>query len=770
MKGREKMREEISLSGDDWRIFHLPPGEGQKAGVYKDNFWGAFGWLRADVPGDVHSVLIKRKIIEDPYIGLNNEKCRWVGEKEWWYKKSIDVPEEWRKAGRAIRLIFEGVDYDAEFWANGERLGRHAGMFSPIVFDVTALARSGQLRLAVCISPPPRNRQDIGGRKCNLGYGIDYSPNMPVMGIWKDVRMVCTGVVYIKDVFAVSRIRNGDATVKLEIEATNGGSEQKEITCEISMTGKNFSGPTVRKTIKEKIKPGRNIVTTELFIPGAQLWWPWDRGRQNLYRLEVAIRSGAEEQDRIIKTIGIREIKLLKNTGMSDDGFPFTFCVNGRKEYIRGANWTNINLLPGNMKAERYGKLLTMAKEANINFLRIHGWHIIEKEEFYNLCNELGILVWQEFMFCNMNYPQDCKYLKKVEEECVQAVKTVRNHPALAMWGAGNEYRYEPNKKLVDTLRKICEKHDPARYFAPPSDTDRYALYLDKSFRYRCSGPIINEAKLINEGKYKGDLHSWAFWFLLWPIAGFSRDECFFASEFGIQAVPDLESLKKFIPKDELWPPGYSWEYHSADISKLVYYAYYIKSGIYDKEIKLEEAFENLEEFICYSQKAQAEALKCAIEHYRCRKYRNSGAIFWSFNEPWPTIAWSVVDWYLKPKQAYQAVREAYALLLVALRHNEKEWRRGETFDGEVWIVNDHVQRFSDCALEIKILGNGKNILERKIIKIEKVNEDSAEKVFVCKWPIPGKLKGKFSILLSLQDSTNSTIASNEYLFRTGGK
>ena len=249
----------------------------------------------------------------------------------------------------------------------------------------------------------------------------------------------------------------------------------------------------------------------------------------------------------------------------------------------------------------------------------------------------------------------------------------------------------------------------------------------------------------------------------------YKKDTSLFTSEFGIQAVPDIDSLKEFIPEDELWPPGYSWEYHFAELSKIAYYAYYIKSGVYTTDVKPEEAFESLDEFIDCSQGAQAEVLKFGIEHFRCRKWRNSGSIFWCFNEPWPSVICSIVDWYLRPKKAYYAVRNAYSPVLVSLQHNKKEWKRGEKFKVGVWIVNDYLRAFEDCSLEIRIVDNKANLLEEESIGVKRIEEDSAKKVLNLDWTIPRKIQGTFKTLLTLRNSEALVIARNEYEFRIQG-
>ncbi|MBI4243554.1 MAG: hypothetical protein HY606_05645 [Planctomycetes bacterium] len=778
------MRKEILLSDDNWGLKYFDSGEGKKSGVYRIDFWPplspvadentwpyGLGWLPTTVPGDVHSTLRRLKVIPDPYFGLDNEKCKWVSDKEWWYRKILFIPPEWQKEGKVFRLVFEGVDYSADFWVNGKYLGHHEGMFSPIVFNITDIINMFKIHgwqiirkknscntndtkvinITVCISPPPKDRREIGGKKCNLGYAVDYAPHLLTIGIWKDVHIISTGEVYIEDIFVTSKFKNGKATVRIQIESCNSSKRVKETVYEIKIKGKNFHSHVYKNRLKIRLKPGRRSITMEIEIPDARLWWPWDRGEQNLYELDVKIISDREESDFLRQTFGIREVKMLKNEDSPKDSFPFTFSINGKKEYIRGVNWTNVDCLHENLKQERYSELLTLVKEANVNMLRIHGWHIIEKEDFYNLCDEMGILVWQEFPFCNMDYPKDKAYLKKVEEECSQSIKLVRNHPSLTVWCGGNEYLYKENRKLIDTLRYICEKNSPDHPFILISDSDRHY--------YPCDDLLEPETN-------KGDYHNWTVWHGFAPIVNYYKDNSLFTSEFGVQSVPDIESLKKFIPADELWPPGYSWEYHFAELYKINYYARYIKYGEYVRGKKTEEIFNNLEEFVENSQKAQAEVFKFGIEHYRCRKYKNSGSIFWCFNEPWPSVIGSVVDWYLNPKKAYYAARDAYTPILVSLQHKKKEWKRGEKFEGEVWIVNDYLQTFKDCTLEMDIADNKGNVLDKRNIRVREIEKDSAKKVFDLDFSFPEEIMDKFQIKLSLKNFEGLVMVKNNYDFR----
>lgn len=737
------MRKEIVLDGADWKMNRFSPGQGEKEGAHEGaDFWD-FVWMKADVPGDVHSTLLKNGAIPDPYFGRENEKCKWIADCEWWFRKGFRTPEEFKN--KKARIIFEGVDYRARFWLNGKYLGEHEGMFSPVVFEVKNI--EGANTLAVCILPPPRNRAMIGGMKCNLGYGIDYTPEMITMGIWRSVKVIFTDDLYIENVHIIPEVKGNSAKLKMNISLLNSSDIEKTARVCIKVSGENFSSRVYEAQTETFLKPDGNTVPLDVNIPDPKLWWPWDMGEQNLYKVEVSIHDGATLSDEISVITGIREVKMLRNPDTPEDGFNWTFSINGKREYIRGACWTNTDILLGELKKEKYEKALALVKSSNMNMLRIHGWHLIETPDFYDICNRMGILVWQEFAFCNLNYPQTEEFLKKVEGECTKSIKEIRNHPSLVVWCGGNEYNYKRNKKLIDFLGRICKENDPTRWFIPESDLNRH-YYLDKHFNTPAERPHWEEKS--------GDYHNWQVWHGFCPISEYSKDKCLFASEFGLQSVPDIDSLKKFIPKDELWPPGPSWEYHFIDMKKLEHYAY---------QITPKEKIKSLEDFVEASQIAQANALKYAIEHYRRRKYRNSGSIFWQFNEPWPAIVWSVVDWYLKPKLAYYTVKNSYSPVLVSVQYEKEKWIKGEMFKVFLWVINDYHRSFKDCRIRIDITDMKRRKYQQFFIDVD-IPKDSAKNIKKLEWKVPEDVKGVFMLRVYLKNRDNVTISENDYIFK----
>jgi beta-mannosidase len=334
-----------------------------------------------------------------------------------------------------------------------------------------------------------------------------------------------------------------------------------------------------------------------------------------------------------------------------------------------------------------------LAKEAGINMLRIWGGGLREKRAFYDLCDELGLLVWQEFPFACVffgHFPRHESFLSLVRGECTAIVRQLRNHPSLVLWCGGNEYSPRRNRELIETLKAVVAANDGTRPF-----------------------------KDVSPGR--GDSHHWRVWHSKANLRHYRQDEAQFASEFGLSSVPDLASLQKFIPPEHLWPPDEFWRYHNAELGKLRRYA---QPWLKDESVSLTQ-------FIEATQKAQAFGLQVAIEHFRRRKYRASGTLFWQFNEPWPAICWSVVDYGRRPKLAYQKLQQIYNPVLISLGYPLIEYEPGTLLRAEVWAINDLLQSFEDCWL--RILLNGQEVFSQTI----NLPPDSCRLVGLIEHPLP---------------------------------
>jgi beta-mannosidase len=724
-------RRALSLNGANWQLGRAPAGADPGRADWLE--LGRVGeWLPATVPGNVRADLMRAGRLPDLVWGKNAEASRWVDDSCWWLVRGFSLNAGPRER---VRLVLRGVDYVGDVFLNGHHLGRHEGMFSPQVHDVTGLLRTRN-RLAVRIVgnrwlPHDRsstwekflNHVEARGNgladrfphrrdtvKCQMGFGWDFAPPLPTLGIWDDVYAVVSGEVFLRDV-ATRQSETGSAVTlaaHLELDARQACS----VTLRCVLTGETFDCDPVIVEKPVTLDPGSSSHTVEMAVAAPHLWWPWDHGRPDLYRLTTEVWDGDTRLDELGQPVGVRRVELQGRT----------LRLNGRRIYVRGSNWVPADVLPGRVTEDDYRALLTLARDANMNALRVWGGGLREKRAFYDLCDRMGILVWQEFPFaCAFvtRFPRSPGYLGLVEDEARAIVRDMRNHPSLALWCGGNEFSPRRNAPLVAALRRAVTAEDPVRPFLPTSPGD-------------------------------GESHNWQVWHDFHPPTAYLRDKASFASEFGLQALPTAESLRRFVPAEDLWPPGPSWPYHGAGLQKLRRYA----------RPFLDEAAPALEAFVDASQQAQAHGLQIAIEHYRRRKAAGCGGVLiWQLNEPWPAISWALVDFFHRPKPAYEAVKRVLRPILVSIEYRHQQFQQEEPFQARVWIINDRAVALPGCHLEVRLWSAGGLCAEIMTCTVDLV-ADSAEVVGSLDWTLPPGEGWRLTCRLSHDDEL---LATNEY-------
>jgi beta-mannosidase len=328
----------------------------------------------------------------------------------------------------------------------------------------------------------------------------------------------------------------------------------------------------------------------------------------------------------------------------------------------------------------------------------VWGGGLREKEAFYALCDEMGLLLWQEFpLACAFatRYPRTPEYLALVHAETRAIVRDLRNHPSILLWCGGNEFSPGRNRPVVEAMSRAAAE-DPSRPFWPASP-------------------------------HRLDSHNWAIWHCFEAPSAYRRDLAGFASEFGLQAPPSVEALRRFIPPDELWPPGPAWTYHSAGLDKLRRYA----------QPLLRPGDDSLEEFVRASQQAQALGLQIAIEHYRRRKAEGcGGALVWQLNEPWPAICWALLDYYREPKPAYETVKRVFSPILVSLDYSLRAYHGGDSLAMDVWLINDTIEAAAGCELEIALVDGAGRRGQERCLSVD-VTPSSARVVDRVEWTLP---------------------------------
>ncbi len=666
------------------------------------------------MPGNVRSDLMAAGRIPDLFYGTANRESQEVDDWDWWYGKEVALTLE---EGERAFLVFEGIDYISMVYFDGLELGRHEGMFSRQVYEITDRVPGNSERSSLVpgtrsdhliavriwgsaslprpkLSPwqrlwarlaeaLPRTHPVFPDRiatlKCQMSFGWDFAPRARTMGLWDDVYVVVTRSVFIEEMFVrYGGPGDGDAPVSLSLELDVDRAQT--VKAVILVRGKNFEQEAQRFDFELSLEEGHQAVEMEFAIQEPRFWEPWDRGRPDLYLVEVQLFPAAATSpllDALSTTIGLRTVERVPNSNAPAGAEPWTFVLNGRREFIRGANWVPADVLPGRVRQEDYAALIDLAKKAHVNMLRVWGGGLREKRAFYDLCDQAGIMVWQEFPFACVFLgllPRGPAFLNLARQECGAIVRRLRNHPSLVLWCGGNEYSARRNGPLVETLRAVVAHEDGTRPFQPTSPG-------------------------------QNDSHNWRIWHGRANIRDYRNDLAQFASEFGLQSAPHPASLREFIPPDHLWPPAEVWRYHCAQLDKLERYARPLLEQTDRSNDLSRYCPQELVDFVEATQQAQALGLQVAIEHFRRRKYEAGGTLLWQFNEPWPAICWSVIDYYRRPKLAYERLKDLYNPLLVSLDYPLVRYRAGDLFHARVWAINDLLDSFESCQLSIRMDG-----------------------------------------------------------------
>lgn len=752
----ENRQSERDLGGYRWKMKMMLPGEGVKAGLHQlpptdleTNFWNA-----AKVPGDVYTDLWKVGVLDDPYFGRNSVKAQWVQQYEWWYAYQFNVTEN--IGDRLARLDFEGVDFACDVWLNGHFLGSHEGAFSPFSFDINKALRVAKDRLGssnlliIRLAPPPAVNSLVAGRKTPW-FG-DYWRDLTPFGITGNVKMVYTGKARLKDVYLRPLVENEkNASVSVQLEIENTGDTEKNVTISSDIKGKNFESKNTYTAFEVKLKPGINKIKKDILIEDPQLWWTWDQGKPNLYLSKLTVKEGEKTLDYKETTFGLRKVEMQWNPGFTKDevSFPRTTVLNGKPFFIRSACWGGPpDIFVGRTTEEKYRKLIALAKEANMNNIRIFGWHPPEIPLFYELCNEAGISVWQDIVPLGTgNFPQDDAFVDRIISEAVNVIKVRHNNPSLIMMEGGEEM----------FLRAT-----------DPHFTRRMLEKLGKNLQENIDLPFVPDSPLTDEPsqaagyKPKEAVHALAYFYGMgrWLMEDWIKGMDFpIVPELAVTSVPNVESLKKFIPANEMWPPGLSWGHHWADLDHL---------RMQNFDTFGEERTGSLQEFVDATQDAQGTVFQLTIEHFRRNKPKTSGIAICHFMTYWPDMKWGIVDNYQTPKRSYNFIKTAYQPVLINLNFEKRRWTNTEAFKARVWVVNDFYESYADLKAVYTISDASGKVLVKKEQSIAALTPNSSKQFFEIEQQVLAQVKTSFDVKLELTDKNGKKISENQYHFLIG--
>ncbi|TDF96634.1 beta-mannosidase [Paenibacillus piri] len=677
-----------------WRIQHFDAGQVRPQELAFPGLDDRF-WITAKVPGDVHSALIERNIIENPYFGHNDAKCRWIEQKEWWYRTSFDyaIPEG---GDERHELVFEGLDTFATVYLNGLEIGSTDNALMAHSFDVTKVIRHGWNSIAVKFDPlylHNKNKEQFQWssytkerpwlRKAAMNFGWDWGPRMVTVGIWGKVRVERYRSAKLDSVYGRTlTVGSDEAAVRVELDVV---SYRKGLAKQCIVRLLDREGQIAAEA--RRSVDGKNAAV-DLSVASPKLWWTHDLGEPYLYELQVELLADGKQVDSYAKPFGIRTIELqLKD---ADGNHAFAFILNGVKLFAKGSNWIPADNFIGAITDERYKDLIDLSVEANMNMLRIWAGGIYETDVFYDECDRRGVLVWQDFAFANALFPDFNKnFMDNVRKEVEYNVKRLRNHASLALWCGNNEIDWLYDMKSSEGSITTPFYGEAIYHELIPGVLDE----LDVSRPYWPSSPFGgNDA---NDPDI-GDRHNWQVWhgsvyprkfgdkpILDYSIQGvtfknYKKDFTLFSSEFGMHASANRYTLEKNIPDGQFYWGSVEMAYRNKDTN-------------HQKGILLMEGFtgipNNIEEYMNFSMLTQAEGLKYGIEHYRRNKKRTSGSLVWQHNDSWPGTSWSLIDYELLPKASYYYAKKFYHPLLLTIDHEP-----GQPL--QVWVVNDRTESY----------------------------------------------------------------------------
>lgn len=629
---------------------------------------------KATVPGDISHDLFVNGVLPDYSVGMQYKEYDKVVQKDWEYSRTFTLGKEILSCDE-IFLECKGIDTFADVYVNGKKAGSTENMFIGYRFPIRKLVKKGENTIRIETHSTLRkmsackntkfvsifNENRIFIRKAQCHFGWDWAPNLPGYGIWQDVSVYGENYDCARDLFFSCK---KDGSVRAEATWNFSNYFYKEAahdTAELCV----YADEQCTEQVARVVNPVRGKITVFNFrIGDVRLWWPNGYGEQPFYYAKLRLLRGGEVKDESVHRFAVREVELDQS---SYDGRRnrCTIRVNGVPVFCKGSNWVPADCFAGTLREDRYETLLELARRANFTMLRVWGGGYYEKECFYNKCDEKGILIWQDFMFSCCDIPYDSfRFVQTITAESEIVLKRLRAHPCIAVMCGGNELKgtLDPTQETV--------------YGLPFVD---YVL-RGLSERWLPDTPYVNQSPFgfteVANDLENGDTHTNCYEESI--IGGdmrryrevLAKNFAAFFSECAVLGPCRYRSLKKFMPKDKIWPLNevYDDRFVSNPYSPC-------KMTFARRELFTAEQFfgkvENEREFCHKGMQAHSEIMRCEIEHARAHRDFCGGFMNWMYNDIWPTGTWSVVDYYLLPKSAYYAMADSFSLLHLCFTEEE---------------------------------------------------------------------------------------------------
>ncbi|MFG2798263.1 glycoside hydrolase family 2 protein [Streptomyces pseudovenezuelae] len=608
------------------------------------------GALPAVVPGCVHTDLLAAGLVPDPFLGRNETDLAWVGRREWTYERDLAPVNGHEQTD----LVFDGLDTVAEVLLDGRLLGRTRNMHRSYRFDVTGMSGRLAVRFVSAYAEAEAVRGKLGERpaayaepyqylrKMACSFGWDWGPTLVTAGIWRPVRLERWSTARIARVRPLVTLEQGVGVVELAVEVERARVEAP-LTVEATVGG-----------VRVRAALDGTSGTVRLRVPDVRLWWPRGYGEQPLYEVELTLLHEDRPLDVWRRRVGFRTVELDRSP--DEHGSGFTFVLNGERLFARGVNWIPDDVFPSRITRERYRKRLGQAADAGVDLVRIWGGGIYESEDFYDACDELGLLVWQDFPFACAAYPEEQPLRGEVEAEARENVVRLMPHPSLVLWNGNNEnlwgfrdWGWEARLAgdswgegyYLGVLPRVVAESDPTRPYTAGSP-------WSGSWAHHPNDPA------------HGTHHSWEVWNRL-DYARYRDDVPRFVAEFGWQAPPAYATLARALPGEELAAdsPGVLHHQKADDGNGK------LRRGL-ERHFAFPEG--DFDRWHYLMQVNQARAVAAGIEHWRSHWPVCAGTVLWQLNDCWPVTSWAAVDGDGREKPLYHELRRLYADRLLTVQ------------------------------------------------------------------------------------------------------
>lgn len=717
-------------------------------------------WLPATVPGCVHTDLLRNGKIEDPFYGTNEHRLQWIDKKDWTYETTFDAEELLKES--KVELVFDGLDTYCDIRLNDELILSADNMFRQWRVEVKRHLRKNGNVLTIQFRSPinedlpklekldykypaPNDQSELGGlgdkrvsvfaRKAPFHYGWDWGPRFVTSGVWREARLEAWSGFRLNDVYIrqdqVSAER-ASLTAVAEVEAERAFSG----VLTVATDGGNWESAV-------QLQPGVQTVELKLELEQPKLWWSRGLGEAHLYVFETALRNSESSQAESLSVrTGLRSAKLVREKDVH--GVSFYVELNGVPVFAKGANHIPNDSFVTEITRERYRHEIESAAKANMNMLRIWGGGIYEQRDFYELCDEYGIMVWQDFMFACSMYPGDEPFLNSIKEEAEYNVKRLRNYPSVVLWCGNNEIdvawsQFNDNAGwgwrkdfTPEQQEKLWADYQQIFHVILPQAVNKMLHGID----YWPSSPMQDVTGDIEQHSHytstTGDIHYWGVWHAKEPFENYNVHVGRFMSEYGFQSFPEYKTVRTYAEEADMALESEVMLAHQKNGAGNLLIKTYMDN--YMREPK------DFTSFLYMSQVLQAEAMKSAFHSHRRRKGFCMGTLYWQINDCWPVASWAGMDYNGRWKATHHYAKDCFNDVLISIDGTSEDKL-------DIYVVTDLLEQVKGDLVVTVFDFDGRTIWEQSH-SVEAEANSSTKLLTLAKADVLGKTAGS-SIVVS---------------------